>query len=299
MEKEFLFRGACTELLAPFDKNNAIDFGALNCEIDMQLEAGIGSLFVNGLATEVLLTSKEEQISLAEATVKRVAGKVPVMGNIVTNIPATSMELLRAYEAAGVDAICVTQPMVYIYTVDALYRFFSDLAVSTKLPVYVYNARETSNTMSPALVARLVNEYDNIIGYKDSTIDIIHLQTLMASIKEGKHFECMSGSDATIFPTLVIGGCGIISLISAVFPGAIIDLCDAYFAGDSEKAFKLQGYVLDIRTVLKAAPFLAGYKYAAQLIGMPLGGVRAPLSDATESQKEFIKENLVRLGLIK
>jgi dihydrodipicolinate synthase/N-acetylneuraminate lyase len=282
MEKEFLFRGACTELLAPFDKNNAIDFGALNCEIDMQLEAGIGSLFVNGLATEALL-----------------AGKVPVMGNIVTNVPSTSAELLKAYEAAGVDAICVTQPMVYSYTSDALYRFFSDLAKSTKLPVYVYNARESSNTLSPALVAKLVNGHDNIIGYKDSTIDIIHLQTMMAAIKEGKHFECMSGSDATIFPTLAIGGCGIISLISAVFPRAIIDLCDTFFAGDYEKAFKHQEHVLEIRTVLKAAPFVAGYKYAASLIGIPLGCVRAPLSDATESQKEFIKVNLAKLGLIK
>ncbi len=163
----------------------------------------------------------------------------------------------------------------------------------------MYNAPQTSNTMSPSLVDKIVNNNENVVGYKDSTQDIIHLQTMMAGIKDGKHFECISGSDATIYPTLAIGGCGIISLISAVFPKPIIDVCEVYFQGDSKKSFEIQKYILDIRTALKGAPFLAGYKYAASLVGLPMGIVRNPLSDATDSQKQVIKDNLTRLGLVK
>ena len=65
------------------------------------------------------------------------------------------------------------------------------------------------------------------------------------------------------------------------------------------QSFEIQKYILDIRTALKGAPFLAGYKYAASLVGLPMGIVRNPLSDATDSQKQVIKDNLTRLGLVK
>lgn len=293
-----LFRGACTELITPFDVSGAINYKLLVNEIDNQLEAGISALFVNGLAGEALLTTREEQIDMTKTTVKRVNGRVPVISNIVSNVPANALELLNEFEKAGVDAICITQPMSYEYTGEAIYKFFSDIATVTKLPVYIYNAPQSGNIISPAIVAKLVNEHDNIVGYKDSTQDIVHLQTVMKLIKKEKSFECVSGSDATIFPTLAIGGTGIISLISAVFPKPVIDVCDAYFRGEIEKSFAYQKYVLDIRTALKTAPMVAGYKYASELIGKPLGEVRGPLSNATEAQKKSIKENLIKLGLI-
>jgi dihydrodipicolinate synthase/N-acetylneuraminate lyase len=293
-----LFRGACTELITPYDANGAINYKFLVNEIDDQLEAGISALFVNGLAGEALLTTKQEQVDMTKTTVKRVNGKVPVISNIVSNIPANALELLNEFEKAGVDAICITQPMSYEYTSDAIYKFFSDLATAAKLPVYIYNAPQSGNIMSPNIIAKLVNEHENIIGYKDSTQDIVHLQTVMKLIKKEKHFECVSGSDATIFPTLAVGGTGVISLISAVFPNPVINVCDAYFQGEIEKSFACQKYVLDIRTVLKVAPMVAGYKYASELIGKPLGEVRAPLANATDAQKKSIKENLTKLGLI-
>lgn len=57
--------------------------------------------------------------------------------------------------------------------------------------------------------------------------------------------------------------------------------------------------MLELRTALKNAPFVAGYKYAASLMGMELGVVRNPLSDATDAQKAKLKENLTKLGLVK
>lgn len=296
--ENYVLKGAVTELIATFDDKEQLDIGMYENQCDFQLEAGIKGLFCNGLAGESLYTTMEEKKIMTEAAVKKAAGKIPVVGNIAEMRLCDAKKMMEVYIEAGVDAICITQPYVLAYTPDLLYQFYSELAAMTKLPVYVYNAPQTSNTMSPGLVDKIINNNENIIGYKDSTQDIIHLQTMMAGIKADKHFECISGSDATIFPTLAIGGCGIISLISAVFPKPIIDVCEIFFAGDIKKSFEAQKYVLDIRTALKGAPFLAGYKYAASLIGLPLGIVRNPLSDATDSQKQVIKDNLNRLGLL-
>lgn len=297
--KNNLVKGAVTELIATFDKKEALDLGMYRNQVEFQLEAGIKGLFIGGLAGESLYLTKDELISMTKTVVEKAKGIVPIIGNIVELRPCDALAMLKAYEEAGVDAICITQPYVLGYTQDMLYRFCSELAQSTKLPVLIYNAPQTSNTLSPATVAKIANNNDNVVGYKDSTQDIIHLQSVQAMVSEDKHWECISGSDATIFPTLTVGGCGIISLISAVFPKPIIEICDLYFAGDIAGAFEKQKEILDIRTALKGAPFLAGYKYAAELIGLPLGIVRAPLSDATDQEKAKIKDNLIRLGLLK
>lgn len=296
--ENYILKGAVTELIATFDSQENLDTGMYENECDFQLEAGIRGLFCNGLAGESLYTTMDEKETMTKIAVKKAAGRIPVTGNIAELRLSDAKRMLRLYEEAGVDALCVTQPYVLSYTPELLCRFYSELAGMTSLPLYVYNAPQTSNTMSPGLVDKIVNENENIIGYKDSTQDIIHLQTMMAGIRQGKHFECISGSDATIFPTLAIGGCGIISLISAVFPKPVIDVCQVYFEGDTQKSFDIQKYILDIRTALKGAPFLAGYKYAASLIGLPLGIVRNPLSDATDGQKQVIKDNLAKLGLL-
>lgn len=297
MEK-YILKGAVTELIATFDSQENLDTGMYENQCDFQMEAGIKGLFCNGLAGESLYTTMDEKETMTKIAVRKAGGKIPVVGNIAELRLGDAKKMLRIYEDAGVDVLCVTQPYVLGYTPELLYQFYSELAGMTGLPLYVYNAPQTSNTMSPGLVDKIVNDNETIIGYKDSTQDIIHLQTMMAGIRKGKHFECISGSDATIFPTLSIGGCGIISLISAVFPKPIIDVCETYFQGDMDKSFDIQKTILDIRTALKGAPFLAGYKYAASLIGLPLGIVRNPLSDATDAQKRVIRDNLERLGLL-
>lgn len=294
-----ILEGAITELMGTFDENQKLDLGMYDQQIDFQLNAGIAGLFCNGLSGESLYMTQDEKLEVTKHAVAKAHGKVPVIGNIAEMRPCDAAYMLKAYEDLGVDGICITQPSVFGYGNDAIVKYFCDLAQATQLPVYVYNAPQTNNTMSPAVVAKIVNNNDNVIGYKDSTQDIIHLQTLMASIHADKHFECVAGSDATIFPTLAVGGCGIVSLVSAVFPQPIIDVCDAWFEGDVKKAFEAQKRVLDIRTALKSGPLLSGYKYAASLIGLELGYVRGPLVEPSQAHKAALKENLTKLGLVK
>ena len=110
--------------------------------------------------------------------------------------------------------------------------------------------------------------------------------------------EFLNGSDATTYPVMLLGGKGIISLISAVFPEPIIKLCALVNEGKIQEAQAQQEYVLRLRQALKAGPFVAGYKYAASLVGLDLGFMRKPLAEATDADKAKIKANLEALGLV-
>lgn len=292
------FEGTVTELITPFSSDGKLDYQLLANEAEYQINAGVAGLFTNGVASEVFYLSPEEQIEATRTVVKQANGRIKIMANVAANTMIESKQILEAYEIIGVDAISLQAPTIHAISQDSLFDYFNTLAKSTKLPICIYNAPQTGNVISPETVARIFHENQNVVYYKESTIDFVHVQNTLRLIGPDKKIEFFSGSDASTFLIANLGGKGVVSLISAVFPKQVKAIYDAYSIGDLVAAQNAQNFVLEIRDALKSAPFLAGYKYAGSLVGIPLGTVRYPLSDATDSQKETIKNNLNKLGLL-
>ncbi len=298
MEQKKDFRGVVTELITPFKEDGSVDYELLKGEVEYQIKSGILGLFTNGLASEALSLTTDELIETTKVVVQASEGRAVVMGNIACQTLPEAMKVLKGYEEAGVDAICIEQPCVYAIPQSALVEYFVSLAESTKLPVGIYNAPQTGNTLTPNSVAEIFSRASNVKYYKESTIDFVHIQNTMRLIGDEREIEFMNGSDATTFSVMQLGGVGVVSLISAVFPKEIKALTDAMEEGDEKKARKAQDRILMIREALKTGPFVAGYKYASSLIGVPLGYMRKPLAELNENEKDKIKANLEKLGLI-
>ncbi|MCI8835047.1 MAG: dihydrodipicolinate synthase family protein [Ruminococcus sp.] len=292
MSDELLFHGPASEVITPFTEDGKIDFDLLAGEMEFLIKNGITGVFVNGLASEALMFSTEQRVQTAKTAVKVSKGRIPVVGNILYNSVDLAIECLRGYEEAGCDAVIMTPPTIYKYTTEGLFTYFKEIAESTQLPVYLYNAPETGNKVSPEVIARLFKEVPNMKGYKDSTQDIIHQQTVLRLIRKERHFELMAGSDAQIVPTYMLGGVGVFSLITCVFPQLIVDTCKAAENKEWEKAKELQEKILRVRQAMKIGPFMAAYKYVGTLIDAPLGRMKAPLSEVSESDKGKILEIL-------
>ena len=221
MKNELLFHGPASEVITPFTQDGKIDFDLLEGEIEFLIKNGITGVFVNGLASEALMFSTERRQEAVETAVKVSGGRIPVVGNLLYNSVDMAVECMRGYEKAGCDAVIITPPTIYKYTEEGLFEYFKKIAQNTELPVYLYNAPETGNKVSPEVIARLFAEVPNMRGYKDSTQDIIHQQTVLRLIGKERHFELMAGSDAQIVPTYMLGGVGVFSLITCVFPKLI------------------------------------------------------------------------------
>lgn len=292
MSDKLLFHGPASEVITPFTEDGEIDFDLLAGEMEFLIKNGITGVFVNGLASEALMFSTEQRVETARTAVKVSKGRIPVVGNILYNSVDLAVECLQGYEEAGCDAVIMTPPAIYKYTTEGLFTYFKSIAESTKLPVYLYNAPETGNKVSPEIIAKLFEEVPNMMGYKDSTQDIIHQQTVLRLIGKERHFELMAGSDAQIVPTYMLGGVGVFSLITCVFPQLIVDTCKAAEAKDWNKAKELQEKILRIRQAMKIGPFMAAYKYVGTLVDAPLGKMKAPLSEVSEGDKKKILEIL-------
>lgn len=292
------FAGVVTEIITPFGENGELDEALLREEVEQQVKSGVQGLFTNGLASECLSMTMEEKKEATRIVCSQTKGRIPVMSNITGNHYEECKELLKASKEAGADAVALTQPLVYSCTQDGIYDFFSDLIRESDLPVCIYNAPQTCNTLSPSTVARLLNEHEEVLYYKESTIDVVHMQNTMRLINRDKGYEFLAGSDASILPVASLGGKGVISLISAVFPEIILQLWSEIQDGQTEQARNTQDKILAIRETLKTGPFMAGYKYACELVGIPAGMVRRPLSGLSQGEKDKIHTGLQKLNLI-
>ena len=298
MNQNLLFHGAASEVITPFTSEGVIDFELLGEEIEYLIKNQVTGVFVNGLASEALMLSTDQRVEVVKTAVRVAGGRIPVVGNLLYNSVDLAVDCVRQYEACGCDAIIITPPLIYKYTEDGLYHFFADIARETKQPVYLYNAPETGNKISPEIIGRLFAEVDNMRGYKDSTQDIIHQQTVLRLIGKDRHFELMAGSDAQILTTSMLGGVGVFSLLTCIFPKLIVDICTTIEEGDWETAKDMQEKILRVRQAMKIGPFMAAYKYVGGLVGAPLGKMKAPLSEVSEMDKKKIVEILKEQGML-
>lgn len=298
MSKFVSFKGAVSEVMTPFNEDGSINYNYLKHWVDTQIDSGISGIFTNALASEALLMTFDELNEVNAAVCSYASNRVPVMTNVTGNVLEESLNIIKVHERAGSDAISLTQPMVYGITQEGLYGWLSTLAHSTDLPVCIYNAPQTGNVISPETIARLFRDCENVVYYKESTIDIVHIQNTIRLIGNDKEYEFLAGSDSTTYLISVLGGLGVISLISSVFPKPIVDLCNKALEKDFEKACKIQFDVLKIRDALKVGPFMSGYKYASELMGVPVGVVRKPLVQLSTEEKAKIEKKLKELELI-
>lgn len=296
--KKKRFDGSISELMVAYSPDGALDLEPVKKMVEFQVKNKIDGLFMGGLSTQTYLLSLEEKKQVGETLLAAANNRVPVMMNVMEDSIQDARELVEAYTAMGMDAVCISQPSVFPYTEQALYEFFDEV-IPDDYPTYIYNVPQTGNTMSPRVVARIANDHPNVLGYKDSTQNMAAIQDVLA-FTNLETFQCIAGSDSMTLPMMSVGGVGVISAISVPFPKVVLDITEAYFRGDLEGAKKAQAFAMEVRRLLKKATDMNGYYYACELIGIPFYGTRMPknMTLVTEEQKHIIKTGLEEMNLL-
>src|SRR5690606_38854333 len=104
------------------------------------LAAGAHGVAFPAMASEFYALTEAERLRLTELIVTEVGGAVPVVGTATATSPQGAVELARAVERAGVDAVMVMPPYVVRDGLPATIRLFERLAAAVDLPLIVQNA---------------------------------------------------------------------------------------------------------------------------------------------------------------
>jgi 4-hydroxy-tetrahydrodipicolinate synthase len=136
-------------------------------------------------------------------------------------------------------------------------------------------------------------EHPHIVAVKDAKDDLAASSRVIAATDLA--FYC--GSDMLNLPLLSIGGVGFVSVVSHLVTDRLVELVEAYDAGDNLRAAALHRDLLPVYDGIFRTQGVILVKAALRMLGQPGGPVRPPLVDASEEEIATLRTDLKAAGL--
>ena len=282
--KNTVFRGVGTAIITPFeDDGRTVDFKKFGELIDWQIESGINALVVAGTTGEGSTLSDAEHREVLKYAVEKVNHRVPVIAGTGSNDIAYAIDLTIYACAIGCDAMLLVTPYYNKATQEGLFQSFTAIADASTKPCILYNVpSRTGCNLLPETVARLA-DHPNIVAIKEACGNISQIAQVAALCRD--KIDIYSGNDDQIVPILSLGGSGVISVLSNVMPKETVELCNAYFEGNTEKACDMQLELLPLVNALFCEVNPIPVKAAMAAMGFCKNIVRLPLTPMVDKNK--------------
>ena len=193
------FRGSYTVTITPFTEDGkAIDLAAWQRFVDWQLAEGVPGIIILGTTGEFLTISDEERREFVEATVKHVAGRIPVLVGTMNAYTPNAVRYSREAEELGADGLMIVPPYYYTPTEDEIFAYYRAICEAVSIPIMLYNNPFTSNVdMSAKLVARLTRAFEQIRYIKEASQDMARVYDIIEET-DGRHERVRRRADRRI-----------------------------------------------------------------------------------------------------
>jgi 4-hydroxy-tetrahydrodipicolinate synthase len=285
-----------TAMVTPFDDDLQIDFAAVERIVNHLIDTGTETILVGGTTGESPTLEETEKKYLLGRVIATAKGRAKVIMGTGSNSTAKTIKSSQEAKTLGADGLLTVVPYYNKPSQDGLLAHFEAVAMSTTLPIILYNIPgRTGTNMSADTTVELSKNCKNIFGLKDSTGSIEQASDIAASARES--FRIYSGDDYLTLPFLSIGACGVISVASHIAGLEIVNMMDAFFEGNLEQARKLHYEHMSLFKGLFLAPNPTCVKFALSLLGLCKPHVRLPLVSPGETQRRQVAEVMTGLGI--
>ena len=292
--KDVAIKGIIPPILTPMNEDESINEKELRHQVNRMIEAGVHGIFAFGTNGESYALTPDEKVRVLEIVVEETKHRVPVYAGTGCVTTAETVKMSRKAEEIGADVLSIIVPWFAAASQDELYDHYRAVAEAVNLPIVLYNIpARTGNALAPATVARLAKDIPNIMGAKDSSGNFDNMkQYIELTANLDKDFAVLSGNDSLILPALVFGGKGGIAGCANVFPRTMVEIYEAFIAGDMERAKKVQDSIRVFRNCFKFGNPNTIVKLAAGLLGDPVGPCRKPFCKITDQGMTELKRTL-------
>lgn len=274
------FAGSFTIQVTPFtERGDDVDLPAQRRFVDWQLANDVPGLILFGTIGEFWSVNDSERAALLEATVERVAGRIPVLAGVAAIDTASAARLATEAEKGGADGLMISPPFYVNATDEEIERHIGRICEVTSIPVMLYNNPHTCNVdMSAGLVARLAKSNDSVRYIKEASSDV------------GRVYDVVEASEGLvavfagerIVESHLLGAVGYTSALGSYTPRASVRIWQLLDAGRTEEARRIQRRLDRMGAIIADGHPLYGHTaYTKQLTrsaGFPMGEVRPPLT---------------------
>ncbi|MEU6918760.1 4-hydroxy-tetrahydrodipicolinate synthase [Streptomyces olindensis] len=272
------FGRALCAMVTPFSDSGALDLDGAQRLAAHLVENGCDGLVLSGTTGESPTTTDAEKSALIAAVCEAVADRASIVAGVGTPDTRHTAELAREAEKAGADGVLVVTPYYSRPPQDAIEAHFREIADSTGLPLMLYDIpARTGTRVEPETLLRLA-DHPGIVAVKDCSYDFLAAQKVLARTDLAYYAGC----DEHNLALYAVGGTGYVSTVANVIPNHLRAVLDAFDAGDTARAARLQQQATPLIEAIMSAG-LPGAVTAKALLGalhLPGGQVRAPLRPA-------------------
>ena len=272
MKKTEIFRGVGTALITPF-KNDKIDFEALEGLIERQINAGIDALIIGGTTAEAATLADDERYELFRRARDVIQRRCKLIFGTGTNDTRVAVKHTEFASNLGCDGVLVVTPYYNRGTVEGIVHHYNAIAEVSDVPVLLYNVPSRTGVNLSIDTLKKLSENERIVGIKEASDSLDRLMAI-ACIED---LALYSGNDSQIYPVLSLGGLGVISVVSNLYPRETIDICKQYFANNHIISLKSQQDLLPIINALFVETNPAPIKYAMAKYGLCAPDMRLPM----------------------
>ncbi|MDQ3163820.1 MAG: 4-hydroxy-tetrahydrodipicolinate synthase [Gaiellaceae bacterium] len=282
-----------TAIVTPFRADGSVDIDSFRALARHLVENGSDGLVVTGTTGESPTLADEERFELYAAAVDEVGERATVVAGTGTYDTRHSVHLTERTHELGVDGFLVVTPYYSKPPPRGVVAHFRAVAAATDKPLVVYNipARVVLN-LEPETIAELA-EIPNVTAVKQANDDREQARRI---VELG--LDLYAGDDDLVLPFLELGGVGGVCVHSHVVGPQVKELVRRFRAGDEAGAQALEAELRPSIELLRAAPNPIAIKAALNILGHEVGGHRLPLVEATEQERDAVRDCLARLGLL-
>jgi 4-hydroxy-tetrahydrodipicolinate synthase len=291
------FGKVITAMVTPLDEEGNVNYNVA-AELAIHLvNNGSDGLVICGTTGESPTLSWSEKCQLFQVVKKAVGNKAKVIAGTGANSTEYAIEMTQEAAKMGLDGCLQVVPYYNKPPQEGLYQHFKKIAQTVdNFPIMLYNIPgRTGQNMSPETVAKLA-EIDNIIAIKEASGNLE--QTCKIRRMTDPSFLIYAGDDFLTLPLLTVGGIGVVSVASHLVGTQIQEMIQAFNNNQGIKASEINLQLFPLFKVLFCTTNPIPIKAALNLQGWPVGGVRLPLVEISETFKQEVKVVLEELSLI-
>lgn len=290
-----VMKGPYVAVVTPFNQDGTLNEAELRNQVERQISFG-NNIFCNGTNGEFFVLSDQEKRRVTEICVEQAAGRVDVVTHIGELTLQSTIEHGLAVQNSGVKAVSVITPWFSALREQELVEYFTAVADSLDVPVYLYNIpARTGNTITPQ-VAETLASHPNIYGIKDSAGSYESLQGFLQVAAKHEQFDVLTGPDSLILTGYQEGAIGCVSGIANIVPDLVNQIYQAFKGNDVEQAQAAQEVINYLRSHLYPIAFApAVVKQTLNLLGENVGPSRYPVRFSQtdiEQIQDIIKQKL-------
>jgi 4-hydroxy-tetrahydrodipicolinate synthase len=273
-----------TAIVTPFDQQLRVDEDAFVALMHHLAANGSDGFVVCGTTGEASTLTDEEHLGLIELAVRERPDGVTIIAGAGSNDTAHAVALTTRACELGADAVLSVTPYYNRPSRRGMLAHFGAVAAASSVPVVLYNIpSRTATDMPNDLLAQLA---------QIERIDFVK-QSNAANLAPVDGLRVYAGDDTLLARTLDMGGPGGILVSSHIVGPQMRRMVE-----EPENRWAIDATLQDVYRTLFMTASPTCTKAALELLGHRVGGLRLPMVEADEAERDAVRAMLLHHNLL-